>query len=890
MKNKLSLLLSFSLTTLAWAEEPKPAPIDTYPIHADGGLIYDPLRREAERTGQLQKYQDVETTLVHLQGGGVTMEAHVPKQATAYDVVPIPYTLRTTTDSGIGSHPVHVSATAFKSADGDKGGAYDLSIPGRVAIDLKYLGSVTAKNLPEARHRLAPDFSDKPAERYPAYDARDLVRSGVVEAGEYIWFSFEFTNSGDTVLDPEGLGGFLLEPKLFRQTPEGKWEPFGIAYNRYVRIFRYIYPGETERVWVSFMAGAGEVPTHRFGLGPGKYKLVIDSVARYEAEFDWIVNIWSGRTVQKDEWEFEVAEKPAAREPAPIVTVQSDARDGRKLNRWLHSFQEFMTSFDGHLKGISDAGVEGILYLQVAPWTQKISLKLLTGDEPQLQSAQVPIAVESASLAVNFQPTDRNLIWNGDKWVPLIATQTMSDMRANIQMGPNPRGTIRRDREAMLSVGVSMVTTTAMPWMYDFIQRPYTHAQPDAGSNPNGDAVRYFLDLARERGPRIEGWINYPYARSTIGDIAAWVTGEKINLVDVFHGEANLLDPALAKANATAATYQFTRWGDNYGQNAAGEVPFSVEDSRGWLRLDVHIRYPKGPQVLAAFQEWSKSKFGSLENLNNAWDTSFSKWEEIDPEHGQSTNEHGHKFVYADDQNPFHDWSPAVLDWDWFRTELRVRNYTDLLASLRETIPNATLNVRTEGGNVLVAGVDPADPNPHLRHVFYSQRRCGLIAEVLQAPGTIAYHSDYTTMPYTPTEVRELTRTAVAQGVTPMWLAQFNHMRDTAINERYGSKDYTRAYNVDQPVKGAMMHVLTPVFPWWKAVAEEGGVPAILWQDYECDGFVSETQMAEMQLFHKKLEESLVTAAVAEAIAAKTAPDESWRSRSKAKRSFIQLD
>lgn len=75
-----------------------------------------------------------------------------------------------------------------------------------------------------------------------------------------------------------------------------------------------------------------------------------------------------------------------------------------------------------------------------------------------------------------------------------------------------------------------------------------------------------------------------------------------------------------------------------------------------------------------------------------------------------------------------------------------------------------------------------------------------------------------------------------------------------------------------------------------KADAEKGGIPAILWQDYECDGFVTQTQMAEMQSFQDKLAESLETAAVAKEMAAKTAPDESWRKRSAAKRGFLQLD
>ncbi len=869
---------------------PGPAPIDTYAIASDGGLIYDPLRREAGRTGLLRKYAEAPAQRVRMNIGDVMLEARVPKTATAYDVVPISYSVRPTktpVDEDIGSQPVHVAATAFEDSKKNHGRAhFDLSLPGRIAVDFRYLGSVSAKHRQGARHHLTPDGSDVPAGRYPDYDAAPLVRSGHVAAGDLVWFQFEFTNTGDTILDPEGIGGFLFEPKLFRQASDGTWKPFGIAYNRYVRIFRYVYPGEGGKFWLNFMSGDGELPTHGHGLEPGKYKLEIDSVARYESEFDWIINIWSGRPVQRDTWKFEVVAEARATEPDPIVRVLSDGAENHKLNAWLHTFEEFMTAFDGNLSGIGKDGVEGTLHLQVAPWTTDVTLKLLVGNPPTLQTLSVPISVESESLAVAFRPTERNLIWSGNRWQPLIATQTMSDMRANVQMGPDVERTLRSDLAAMKSHGITMVTTTAMPWLYDFIDRPYTHAQATPTSNPNGDALKFFLDLARFDGPRIEGWINYPYPRSTIGEIASWVSGRPIKLTEVFPGEADLLDPDLVDANEIVALYQFGRWGDNYAQNAAGEIPFSVEDSRGWLRLDVHIRYPKGPTVLAAFQAWAKDRYGSIDLLNAAWGSAFKEWSEIDPERNQEVNQFGHKWVYANDQNLFHDWSRAVLDWDAFRTELRVRNYRDLLDRLRKKIPEATLNVRTEGGNALVAGIDSADPNPHLRHVYYSQRRCGLIAEILQPSETMAYHSDYTTLPYTPAEVRDLTRRAVAQGVTPMWLAQFNHMRDIALNERYGSPDYQRALNVDRPIKGAMMHVLTPIFLWWEAVAEEGGVPAVLWQDYECDGFVSETQLKEMTLFREKLELALQSPAIASELARRPPPKDAWRKKTSAKRSY----
>ena len=39
----------------------RPAPVDEYPVHVDGGLIYNPLRREAEQTGQFARYDMCET-------------------------------------------------------------------------------------------------------------------------------------------------------------------------------------------------------------------------------------------------------------------------------------------------------------------------------------------------------------------------------------------------------------------------------------------------------------------------------------------------------------------------------------------------------------------------------------------------------------------------------------------------------------------------------------------------------------------------------------------------------------------------------------------------------------------------------------------------------------
>jgi hypothetical protein len=97
-------------------------------------------------------------------------------------------------------------------------------------------------------------------------------------------------------------------------------------------------------------------------------------------------------------------------------------------------------------------------------------------------------------------------------------------------------------------------------------------------------------------------------------------------------------------------------------------------------------------------------------------------------------------------------------------------------------------------------------------------------------------------------------REMVANGVTPLYLPQFDHMRDIFINPHYG-REYQRHYNLDAPSKGMMVHCLMAAYPWWKATYEEGGAPGIIWSDYLCDGFATETQKRELALltehFHK---------------------------------------
>ncbi|MHB1459620.1 MAG: beta-galactosidase, partial [Armatimonadota bacterium] len=499
-----------------------------------------------------------------------------------------------------------------------------------------------------------------------------------------------------------------------------------------------------------------------------------------------------------------------------------------------------------------------------------------------ISTVSVPIDVNSDKLAIKFNPTGKENVVKNGKREPVIFSQMMVDMRSQVHLGPFPEKHIIDRMKEMQSCGINVVCTTSMPWLYDLYQFK--------DWNYHGESWKYALDVVRKLGMQVEGWGAYSYDRGTIEGIANWVSGKDIKLHHIFNSQyygVDNADPLLSWANAVTWLYQFHRWGDLFYKSDDGAVPFSSEDTRGWMRQDFNIRYKMGDSTIKAFQNWIKNKYGQIASVNAAWKSDYKSFDEINPEAGQNKGPFGHEFEYTNPKHTFHDWNAAVEDLDIFRTELRVKNYRETLAIVRREIPGATIAIRTEGANVLVQGIDPETTNPHLRHIYYSQRRCGLIADIIQKSGLVKVHSDYTTIPYTPTELRQLTRMSVKQGITPVYLAQFDNMRDIAINKKYGT-EYQIHYNLPEPRKGAMMHCLTAVYPWMKVTYEEGGVPAILWEDYCCDGFVTETQKREMRFFMGKLRDALNTPDAVNVRTVKPGqqPSQSWRKRSKAIPSF----
>jgi hypothetical protein len=90
---------------------PLPAPINSYAIHADGGLIYNPLYNMARSTKQLAKYDTMTMAKKTIHMDNFTLTYNVPTNSVGYDVIPVPYNI---TWTGKAVFPLAVEATAFE--------------------------------------------------------------------------------------------------------------------------------------------------------------------------------------------------------------------------------------------------------------------------------------------------------------------------------------------------------------------------------------------------------------------------------------------------------------------------------------------------------------------------------------------------------------------------------------------------------------------------------------------------------------------------------------------------------------------------------------------------------------------------------------------------------
>lgn len=816
------------------------ADADAYMLASDGGLIYDPLTREGEKTGAVRKYQDTARTGGTLSLGDARLEFSFPQRVTAYDPVPLHYTLRCPDHRRV----LHVSATTFEE-EGRRSAApsFDMNLPGRVDVEYTYLGYIAGTPKEGVRPALQADFSDTTGREFPGLELTELCCSGEVPPALHLWFRFSCRNTGDTILDGEGLGSFMFEPVLERRMEDGKFAPCAVPSNLFYRLFDTLYPGESTELYFRFGPYPG-YPMKPGALPTGEYRIVIRGICRSEnKQPDFKRIVWSGTPATVSTFSFHVSQQGGMVPPQPVIKQQVQPSD---RNGWLHQYEEFQSSF---ITSVSRGSEEesGSFAVQPAPWNRLLVVRLMEGDGEVVEECCVPIEVESESLKLRLNPAHQGYVRLPDGTrEPAVVAQSMADMRGGLALTPYAAENIIGELLDMRRAGINCITTTVAFAMEVGAANP-------AHTGGARDAFKFMADVLRVLKMPMEGLISYPFGSGATQQLASACLGRPLS------AKPGYGDPELVEACRQAAYYGFRRYGDQYWQLGDGRVPLCIEDTRGWIRFDQHNRYPEGEDSLLAFRRWLRERYGTIDSLNTAWGCALASFDEIDPERDGEPGSFGHKYEYRNPQRLFCDYNAAITDWDVFRTAQRREQYRQIVKSIRCEIPQAGICLRTEGANWLVDGISPRSPNPKHRHILFSQRNTAMIASVLNRDGIITAHSDYTTLPYTPTEVAELTGMSIEQGVMVLHMPQFNRMRDVAVNPRYGSDAYTEAYQLASPAKAAYINTVTALFPWLQATYENGGIPGILWQDYLCDGYVTATQFRELCFFRRKMKEMLET-------------------------------
>lgn len=816
-------------------------------------VYYTALSDEAKDGGWIERdikeYHTGELVL-----GEYVLEYRVPTEASAYNMVPVEYTLRSRGKASK-NKKVLVQATAYEEPERRNGMVlYDLGLPGNMNVEVEYLGHVTAEWALDGWSRMTIDASEEQG-TFPPFERNEFRRSGVVEESDWVWFQFKITNTGDTILYSDGFGGMMIRPVLEERTPVGTYREIANTVNQTVRLKNMLYPGESETFWVQFYR-----PEYRstygyqkdYALLEGEYRIRLDLQHRWYKEYNRFLNFWAGKTFAQ--YFVPITVKKEFEQVSVVGELVIVDEDKDKTTNIHGAFEEFLMSFKMYehpgsgLLGKKSIEDTDTIYVQVAPWTKEIGLKLQTVNPRDMTGVYIPISINTDNMKIEYNPDNMMVVEQDGKEVPALFVQSMVGMRENVQMSPYVEEYIEEMLDEMIECGINVIANTSGYWWQD-----------DFNPNVNyphvfGEAYKYFYDvLIREKGLKVLGWSAYGHTGTFIERIHNLSSEETIYIDRTPDGQLDWFHPDYPKAMASYILFLYNRWGDFWYTTKDGRLIIDLEITTGWMRDDLEIRYPLSKHALDKFQYWLHRKYGgSIANLNAAWGSNYEPGSglSIDPQAGQEVVHGGIR--YYDKNHVFHDWSPAMEDFDRFRTELYLDIYEEILNRVREKIPNAVLNLRAEGANLPVM-VEPDMNRPHTCHMYYSQRRNGLVAEVLnERQGIIQGHSEYMTMPYRLDELKNAFEELMKMQITPLYLQEPHAMRDIVINDYYG-KDYSIEYNTDEPVKAMMIFTRRAIFPVAKLTYEAGGMYGIMWSDYTVDGFVTETQKRELKIIREYL-------------------------------------
>ncbi len=809
--------------------------IEGHALNQEMNVIYNPISSAAKKQGTLSLYNTAQKTKGSVElSDGTTLTYEVPTNVTAYTAVPLKYTLQ----GGATAQKVHVEATTWEEpARLPKGMTeyFDNTLPGNADVTFTYDGYVCSENLDgnKLADWNANIVDDKQGIAYPHYDTSALIKSGTVPTDKEVWLRFTFTNSGNTVLKGEGQGFFNIRPFLYKEISEGVYSQVAINDNYAYRLYDALYPGESRSIWVRF-TGYASYPA-------GNYKAVLEAqVANEQGAPDWVAMYVGGRSVSENSFAFTAVANPQVTEPNPVEKEPKKDYYGNPVqmvrNGWLGVYEEFQTTYHTYCFLDSEKPKQDTLYFQPAPWDTTLTLRVLSDTTGAYEVVTLPIHVESDSITVNLNPYNNYYLVKDDGTrEPLFATQNMADMRGNNQDSPYPFETMVNDLLDMKEAGVNYLTST-MAFTYETGISGFANA-----SN------RVMMDLVSLMGDfKFEPYGNYTYESSI----------NKQGITKPFAGITTA--DGNNKMNGALNTWTYNRFGDMFWSSADGITPIAQEDSRGWLTIDHDWRMDLNDKTIAGFQQWLKDYYGTIESLNAAYNSEYTDFSEVDPRVEGMTDSSGHLNFTSlmPGLDIFHERSKAIQDLDLFRTVNRTRDYKEALSATN--VPGAKMLARYEGSPLIAVGLKATTNNAHYREAYYQMYRAGLVGEIVAASDEIAGLSTYQNTPFTPAETYELTKSAAREGL--MVMNYHMHHREQIYNTFYG--DTKASINLrlkNDDMKVTSINTYSALFPALKATYEAGGVPAVMWMDYYCNGFVTSTMYKEMQFYSNKIQEMLNT-------------------------------
>ncbi len=814
---------------------PENSDIKGHDLNEEMNVIYTPISDQAKQQGELTRYNAAAKTKGTLRlEDGTTLTYEVPTKVTAYSAVPVKYSLQ----GGADTATVHVEATTWEEPSRLPTGMteyYENTLPGETSLSVTYDGYVQAENADASKLASwsANIVDDVQGTQYPHYDTTSLVASGTIPTGKSTWLKFTFTNTGKTVLKGDGQGYFCIRPFLKKKSENGVYMQVATNDNYAYRLYDPLYPGESVSYWIKMSNGG-------YGsYSPGDYRIELEvQLANEKGAPEWTAMYVGGRGICTATFDFSASNEAAITKPNPVVTKPNLDGNNQEVrvvrNTWLGRYEEFQTSFNTHLFPQTDVAETGVLYVQPAPWNQTLTLRVISDKREQVKVLHLPLQIETESVSLTLNPYQQHYVVKEDGTrEPVLATQNMADMRGNDQESPYPFETIVNDLLDMEQAGVNYLTST-MAFTYELGTSGFAQS-----SN------RIMMDLASLMGFAFEGYGMYPYTNA-------------INKTSITKGFAGVgKEIGLNRMAGVLNTWTYSRFGDMYWSTPSGETPVAQEDSRGWLTIDHDWRMDLDDAFVADYQVWLQEAYGSIDRLNQAYGSEYSDFHQIDPRNeGYLTDNYYNFTPIMEEVNVFYERSQAVKDMDLFRTIHRVRDYREILSTTN--IPNAKTIARYEGSPLITAGLKATTKNTHYRETYYQMYRAALVGEIVGASQEIYATSTYQNTPFTPSETYELTKHAIQNGITVM--NYHMHHRDQIYNTYYGDNKAVKNLHLSNPeMRVTSINTTAALFPVFKATYEAGGIPAVMWMDYYCNGFVTSSMYKELQFYSAKVEEMLQT-------------------------------